>query len=89
LVDNLVDGIIEILDKRFVYRGILHIAGCERITYYDFARMVAEFINADVSLVKPDTSKNWDYSLDVSFTQSLLKTSLLNVEDQFKKIFRQ
>jgi len=89
LVDNLVDGIIEILDKSFVYRGILHIAGCERITYYDFARMVAEFINADVSLVKPDTSKNWDYSLDVSFTQSLLKTRLLNVEDQFKKIFRQ
>ncbi len=87
LVDNLVDGIMEILDEDFVYRGILHIAGCERITYYEFACKLAKFVNADVSLVKPDPSKIWDYSLDISFTQSLLKTRLLNVEDQFKGIF--
>jgi len=87
LVDNLVDSIIEILDENFDYRGVLHVTGCERISYYEFARMLANFINADDSLIKPDKSKVWDYSLDVSFTQSLLNTRLLNVEDQFRRIF--
>lgn len=87
LVDNLVGGIMEILDEKFDCRGVLHIAGCERITYYDFACMLAKFINANDFLIKPDKSKVWDYSLDVNFTQSLLSTRLLNVEEQFRKIF--
>jgi dTDP-4-dehydrorhamnose reductase len=87
LVDNLVDGIMEILDESFAYRGILHMAGCERITYYEFTRTLAKYVNADISLVKPDESKIWDYSLDVTFTQSLLSTRLLNIEEQFRKIF--
>lgn len=86
-VDNLVDGIMEILDDKFDYRGILHVAGCERITYYEFTRMLANFINTDVALIKPDQSKIWDYSLNVGFTQSLLNTRLLNVEEQFRRIF--
>lgn len=87
LVDNLVDGIMEILDEDFTYRGVLHMAGCERITYYEFTRTLAKYVNADISLIKPDESKIWDYSLDVTFTQSLLRTRLLNVEEQFRKIF--
>ena len=89
LVDNLVDSILEILNVNFAYRGILHIAGCERTTYYEFTRALVKYVNADVSLVKPDESKVWDYSLDVTFTQSLLNTRLLNVDEQFNRIFSQ
>ena len=87
LVNNLVDGIMEIVNNGFDYRGILHIAGSQRISYYEFARELAKFINADDTLVKADKSKVWDISLDTNFTKSLLQTKLLNVEDQFKKIF--
>ena len=87
LVDNLVDGIMEVVNEEFDYRGILHIAGSQRITYYEFARALTKFVKTDDSLIKPDKSKVWDYSLDVSFTQSMLNTRLLNVEEQFRKIF--
>lgn len=87
LVDNLVNGIMEVVSENFSYRGVLHIAGSERITYYEFTRMLAKFVNANVSLVKSDTSRAWDYCLDVSFTQSLLQTRLLNVEEQLRIIF--
>jgi len=87
LVDNLVDGILEIVSDKFEYRGVLHIAGCERISYYEFTRLLAKFIGVDTSLVIPDESKAWDYSLDTSYTQTLLKTKLLKIEEQFKGIF--
>ena len=87
LVDNLVEGILELISDKFKYRGVLHISGCERISYYEFTRLLAKFIGADISLVEPDESKVWDYSLDTSYTQGLLKTKLLNVEEQFKRIF--
>jgi dTDP-4-dehydrorhamnose reductase len=87
LVDDLVDGIMEVVNENFSYRGVLHIAGSQRISYYEFARELAKFINADDTLVKADKSRVWDISLDTNFTQSMLKTKLLNVEDQFKKIF--
>ncbi|MGD8403905.1 MAG: sugar nucleotide-binding protein [Anaerolineales bacterium] len=87
LVTNLVDGILELLNDKFKYRGVLHIAGSERISYYEFTRLLATYIGADISLVIPDEGQAWDNSLDTSYTQSLLKTKLLNVEEQFKRIF--
>ena len=87
LVTNLVDGILELIRDKFEYHGVLHIAGNERISYYEFTRILAEYIGADSSLVIPDESKAWDYSLDTRYTQSLLKTKLLNVDEQFRRIF--
>lgn len=87
LVTNLVNGILEIIRNEFEYRGVMHIAGSERISYYEFARLLAKYIGADTSLVIPDESKVWDYSLDTSYTQGLLKTKLLNVAEQFRRIF--
>ena len=87
LVSNFVDGILELVSDKFEYRGVLHIAGSERISYYEFTRLLAKVVDADVSLVIPDESKVWDYSLDTSYTQSLMKTKLLNVEEQFRRMF--
>ena len=87
LVTNLVDGIFELIRDKFEYRGVLHVAGNERISYYEFTRLLAEYLGADSSLVIPDESKAWDYSLDTRYTQSLLKTKLLNVDEQFRRIF--
>ena len=93
LVDNLAEVIVEICESDFTYRGVLHIAGSERITDYEYARILARHIGADENLVHPqhiaDTPmKNAprDASLSVEFTQTLLKTRLLTVEQQMQYI---
>ncbi len=87
LVDNVIEGILEITNYNFNYRGILHLAGSQPISYYEYARLVAHHIHADKNLVKADMTKTWNISLDVAFTQRLLKTQLLNVECQLATIF--
>jgi dTDP-4-dehydrorhamnose reductase len=87
LVDNLAESLVEISEQNFTYRGILHLAGSQQISYFDFASRIAEKIKADKTLITPEISNVWNISLDTHYTQSLLRTPLLNVEEQLSAIF--
>ena len=93
LVDNFAEAVLEILSADFSYRGILHVAGNQPLSDYDYALCLARHLRIDESLVKTNQaetsspSKIWNISLDVSFTQSLLKTRLLNVAQQLAVTF--
>jgi dTDP-4-dehydrorhamnose reductase len=92
LVDNLVEALLEVLHPAFAYRGILHIAGSEQTTDYAYARIVADHVGASKQLIFPESvldsplARNGprNTSLDVTFTQSVLRTRLLNVIEQLQ-----
>jgi dTDP-4-dehydrorhamnose reductase len=86
-VDNLAAALLEISQPDFAYQGVLHLAGSEPISYYDFARRLARQIGSDEQLVKADMSRSWNISLGTTFTQSILKTRLLGVQEQLSAIF--
>ena len=95
LIDNLVEALLEVLDPAFSYRGVLHLAGNQRVTDYELAIYLAQHLGLDEELVQAEkmtdsptmANSPRDSSLDVSFTQSLLRTRLLNVPEQLKRIF--
>lgn len=87
LVDDLVAGLLQASSRNFNYKGILHLAGSERVSYYDFTRLVARQIGADEELVRPDVSREQDLSLDTKHTQQILSTRFLSVRDQLSDIF--
>lgn len=88
LVDNLAAAMLEVIHPSFSYRGVLHIAGSQQVTDYEYAKLLARQIGVDENLVEEaysDESSN--ISLDVTFTQSLLQTRLLNVTEQLAITF--
>jgi dTDP-4-dehydrorhamnose reductase len=87
LVDDLVAGLLQASSRNFNYKGILHLAGSERVSYYDFTRLIARQIGADEELVRPDVSREQDLSLDTKHTQQILSTRFLSVRDQLSDIF--
>jgi dTDP-4-dehydrorhamnose reductase len=87
LVDNLADCLLEISSPDFHYRGVLHLAGGEQISYYDFARMIARGVQADEGLIQADTSRSWNIGLESLHTQRILSTRLLGVKAQIDRIF--
>ena len=95
LIDNLVEALLEVLEPTFGYRGILHLAGSQRVTDYELALYLARQLGLDEKLVQAEqmtdsptmATSPRDSSLDVSFTQSLLRSRLLNVPEQLKRIF--
>jgi dTDP-4-dehydrorhamnose reductase len=87
LVDNLAESLLEISRPNFTYRGILHLAGRQQISYFDFACLLAEKVRADKTLLKPEYLKVWNIGLDTSYSQSFLHTPFLNVEEQLSVIF--
>jgi len=91
-VDNFAEAMLEIVEDSFDYRGILHLAGSQSLTDYEYTCYLARYLRVAETLVKKDklqisSLKTWNISLDVSFTQSLLRTRLLNVEEQLARIF--
>ncbi len=97
LVDNLVEALLEIIGPDFAYRGILHLAGSERVTDYEYACCVARQLGVDTSLIEKDYMADSpllvngprDSSLDTSLAQGFLRTRLLGVEEQLAFIFPQ
>ncbi len=97
LVDNLVETILEIIQPAFRYRGVLHLAGSQRLSDFEYGRLLASKLGLSPDLITPDSIKAVptlaggpaDASLSVSFTQRLLQTRLLNVEEQLTRIFGQ
>jgi dTDP-4-dehydrorhamnose reductase len=87
LVDNLAECLLEVSDPSFRYRGVLHLAGGEQISYYDFAKMIARRIQADEGLILADTSRSWNIALESLHTQRILNTRLLGVKEQINRIF--
>ena len=87
LVDNLAKCLLEVSGHNFTHYGILHLAGSEQISYFDFACRIAEKVKLDKTLIKPEFSKVWNISLNAHYSQGLLRTQLLNVDEQLSAIF--
>jgi dTDP-4-dehydrorhamnose reductase len=87
LVDNLADCLLEISRRDFIYRGVLHLAGSQQMNYFDFACLVAEKVKADKTLIKAEFANVWNIGLDTRYTQSVLRTPFLTVDEQLSKIF--
>lgn len=93
LVDNLIDAVLEMLDPTFSYRGTLHVAGRQRVSHYEHALALAQHIGADARLIVPERLAESrvpdlpaDTSLDVALAQSLLHTSLLDLQEQLTQL---
>lgn len=97
LVDNLAEALVEASQPVFAPTSgrILHLAGCETISDYEFARRIAQKVGADEKLVHEDrclplnSSERYSIALDVAFTQSVMNTRLLGVDALLERVFRQ
>ena len=95
LIDNFAEAVLEVIEPTFNYRGVLHLAGSERVTDYQYASYLARHLGLDQNLIQAESiaaspamaNSPRDHSLDVSFTQSLLQTRLLGVEAQLACLF--
>jgi dTDP-4-dehydrorhamnose reductase len=88
LVDNLATAMLEVIHPSFSYTGVLHVAGSQQVTDYEYAQLLARQIGVDEKLVEEDfDNKPSNISLNVAFTQSLLQTRLLNVAEQLAFTF--
>ena len=95
LVDNLVEALLEISHPTWDYRGVLHLAGSQRTTDYEYALALARRLDLPTDLVQANSLKDVpamlgsppDTSLDITLTQSLLQTRLLDVEEQLARLF--
>lgn len=87
LVDDLVKALLEISRSDFKFRGILHLAGPERTTYFGLARLLAEHLSLKSDLVVMDRSKTEDRSLNAEVSSRLIKTRFRVLKEQFSSIF--
>lgn len=86
-VSNLTEMILDIISHNLV--GFFHLSGSTRISRYEFAKMIAEKLNLDTSLLKPVkiNEMSWkarrplDSSLDVSKANLILNKKPLSIED--------
>lgn len=92
LADNLSECILEMAQRDI--SGILHIAGSEYLSRYDFAMKVAKKFGHDTSLISPTTTESLGQQakrpshggLKIEKAQNLLKTKLLNIEEGLDQI---
>lgn len=87
-VDNLCAALLELGETD--YRGVLHLAGTQALSRYDFGIMLLNALHADTSHLIPATSgsrpimRPLDCTLDVSRAQKLLKTRLMSVDEMIE-----
>ena len=94
LADNLADAIRKAIERNS--HGILHIAGNERISRFDFARRIARRFGLDESLLVPVEMKdlNWiarrprDSSLNVGKAEKELSIELFGVDRGLEEMAR-
>ena len=85
--------IIEIVKKKIT--GIVHIAGSNRISRYEFALMIAKKMNNSGDIIKPVKMKymNWnaqrpiDSSLDITKSEKILKIKPKQLEENIELLF--
>jgi dTDP-4-dehydrorhamnose reductase len=84
-VDNLCDALIELAEMD--YRGVIHVAGSQPLSRYDFGVRLLRALKADPSQLTPTLSaaspvvRPRDCTLDVSLAQKLFATRLLGVDE--------
>ncbi|MBW3015161.1 SDR family oxidoreductase [Candidatus Woesearchaeota archaeon] len=88
LTNNLARVLFELIEKKI--NGILHVAGSERISRFDFGVKIAEVFGLDKGMIKPISIKDFNFkakrpldcSLNTMRCRSLLvENELLNAED--------
>ncbi len=87
---DLATALLEVADPAWPVSGVLHLAGSDPVSDYEYARRLAERLGADAALVRPvflrDSPELRDHprdtSLDVAYTQSRLRTRLQGVDAQ-------
>ena len=85
--------IVEVINKRIT--GIIHIAGSNRISRYEFALMIAKKMNNSGDIIKPVKMKymNWnaqrpiDSSLDITKSEKILKIKPKQLEENIELLF--
>ncbi len=95
LVNNLAEALLETITHNFTYRGILHLAGSQRVTDFEYGCYLAQQLEIDEGLVEKEYMADSpllangpkDNSLNTTFAQSLLRTRLLDVEEQLAFLF--
>lgn len=92
-VQTLAQGLIEVSSPAFPYRGVLHIAGSQVLTDYDYARLVARALGVNEGMVLPDKlfpkidgGAQYHLGLDTTFTQGIIQTRLCKVSDCIHEI---
>lgn len=84
-VDELATAIVELLSLDF--RGIIHIAGPERMSRYEFGTKLAQKLGLNSSGIAPGLSKlseqirPLDCSMDTSLAQNLLRTRISSASE--------
>ncbi|HMA33414.1 MAG TPA: sugar nucleotide-binding protein [Chloroflexia bacterium] len=95
LVDTLVSALLELMVPDFTYRGVLHLAGQDRVNDYQYGQTLARHLGIPAELIIPDNlayhaelrGTPVDSSLATTFTQHLLRTPLLGIREQFRVLF--
>ncbi|HZQ08777.1 MAG TPA: SDR family oxidoreductase [Anaerolineae bacterium] len=84
-VNNLCEALVEVGEMD--YRGVLHVAGTQPLSRYDFGMKLMEAMNGDPGqLIPARSSENslvrpLDCTLNVSRAQRILKTKLMSVDE--------
>lgn len=94
-LENLADALLEVADRAFTRRRVVHLAGPDPVSDFGWARRVARRLGLDPGRVRPTTTDASpdmrgtprDTSLDVRATQAVLVTRLLGVEAQLDLVF--
>lgn len=98
LVDNLAQALVEVSQSSFSLPSnpddrILHLAGREPMTDFVYAQHLAARLHLPTERILPDhllpvgASEHYSIGLDVSYTQSLLHTKLLDVDEMLAVVF--
>ena len=94
-VPNLSKMLIEVTTKKIT--GIIHLAGATRISRFDFAKMIAEKLNLDETLLQPKkieqanliAKRPQDSSLDVSKAKKMLDNKPQEIEHSLELFINQ
>jgi dTDP-4-dehydrorhamnose reductase len=102
LVDNVAEALLEIASPGFALPAgrttigrVMHLAGCQPMTDYDYALRLARRLGVPETLVVPDhclppgSTGRYSIALDVAATQAFLRTRLLDVDGMLERIFEE
>ncbi len=84
-VNNLCETLVEVAEMD--YRGVLHVAGTQPLSRYEFGMKLMQAMNGDTSQLIPVRSSEsslvrpLDCTLNVSRAQRMLKTKLMSVDE--------
>jgi len=90
-VPNLSKMILEISTTNL--EGLLHLSGSTRISRYEFAKLISEYLDLDISLLKPikmekiswKAKRPYDSSLDISKAISILKEKPYSIKNSLQE----